>query len=108
MKIILLTIAIAFSLLAFITTFTQTPPTDPGLLANPVYVKDCAKCHGKTAEGRHFGGPSLISDKTAAASTEDIRNIIVNGKGHMPKFAGKLTTEEIETLVRQTQALHKK
>ena len=108
MKILLLTIAIAFSLLAFITTFTQTPPTDPGLLANPVYVKDCAKCHGKTAEGRHFGGPSLISDKTAAASTEDIRNIIVNGKGHMPKFAGKLTTEEIETLVRQTQALHKK
>ncbi len=108
LKILLLTIAIAFSLLAFITTFTQTPPTDPGLLANPVYVKDCAKCHGKTAEGRHFGGPSLISDKTAAASTEDIRNIIVNGKGHMPKFAGKLTTEEIETLVRQTQALHKK
>ena len=108
LKIILLTIAIAFSLLAFITTFTQTPPTDPGLLTNPVYVKDCAKCHGKTAEGRHFGGPSLISDKTAAASTEDIRNIIVNGKGHMPKFAGKLTTEEIETLVRQTQALHKK
>ena len=108
LKIFLLTIAIAFSLLAFITTFTQTPPTDSGLLANPVYVKDCAKCHGKTAEGRHFGGPSLISDKAAAASTEDIRNIIVNGKGHMPKFAGKLTTEEIETLVRQTQALHKK
>jgi mono/diheme cytochrome c family protein len=107
LKIFLLTIAVAFSLLAF-TTFTQTPPTDPGLLANPVYVKDCAKCHGKTAEGRHFGGPSLISDKAAAASTEDIRNIIVNGKGHMPKFAGKLTTEEIETLVRQTQALHKK
>ena len=108
LKIFLLTIAIAFSLLAFITTFTQTPPADPGLLVNPVYVKNCAKCHGKTAEGRHFGGPSLISDKTAAASTEDIRNIIVNGKGHMPKFAGKLTTEEIETLVRQTQALHKK
>ena len=108
MKILLLTIAIAFSLLAFTTAFTQTPPTDPGLLANPVYVKDCAKCHGKTAEGRHFGGPSLISDKAAAASTEDIRNIIVNGKGHMPKFGGKLTAEEIETLVRQTQALHKK
>ena len=108
MKILLLAIAVAFSLLAFTTALTQTPPTDPGLLANPVYVKDCAKCHGKTAEGRHFGGPSLISDKAAAASKEDIRNIIVNGKGHMPKFAGKLTTEEIETLVRQTQALHKK
>ena len=108
MKILLLTIAIAFSLLAFTTAFTQTPPADPGLLANPVYVKNCAKCHGKTAEGRHFAGPSLISDKTAAASTEDLRNVIANGKGHMPKFAGKLTAEEIDTLVRQIQALHKK
>jgi mono/diheme cytochrome c family protein len=108
LNISLLSITLGFSLLAFTTTFAQTPPTDEGLLANPVYVKDCAKCHGKTAEGRHFGGPSLVSDKAAAASTEDLRNIIVNGKGHMPKFAGKLTTEEIETLVRQTQALHKK
>jgi len=108
LKIFLLTIAIAFSLLAFITTFTQSPPTDPGLLANPVYVKDCAKCHGKTAEGRHFGGPSLISDKAAAASTQDLRNVIANGKGHMPKFDGKLTAEEIDTLVRQIQALHRK
>ena len=108
MKISLLAIAIAFSLLAFTTALTQTPPTDPGLLENPVYVKDCAKCHGKTGEGRHFGGPSLISDKAAAASTQDLRNVIANGKGHMPKFDGKLTAEEIDTLVRQIQALHKK
>jgi mono/diheme cytochrome c family protein len=108
LNISLLSITLGFSLLAFTTTFAQNPPTDAGLLANPVYVKNCAKCHGKTAEGRHFGGPSLVSDKAAAASTEDLRNIIVNGKGHMPKFAGKLTAEEIETLVRQTQALHKK
>ncbi|HWZ26749.1 MAG TPA: cytochrome c [Verrucomicrobiae bacterium] len=47
------------------------------------------KCHGKTADGRHFGGPSLISDKTAAASVEDVRNIIANGKRHMPKYTGK-------------------
>jgi mono/diheme cytochrome c family protein len=72
-----------------------------------VYKKDCAKCHGKTAEGRHFGGPSLISEKAAAASADDLRNIITNGKGHMPKFAGKLTSEEIDTLVKQIQALNK-
>jgi len=108
LKILRLAIVIAFSLLASVTIFAQTPPADAGLLANPVYIKNCAKCHGKTAEGRHFGGPSLVSDKAAAASKEDILNIIVNGKGHMPKFAGKLTAEEIETLVRQTQALHKK
>jgi mono/diheme cytochrome c family protein len=82
----------------------QTPPTDTTLTANPVFQKNCAKCHGKTAEGRHFGGPSLISEKTAATSADDLRNIITNGKGRMPKNAGKLTSEEIDTLVHQIKA----
>jgi mono/diheme cytochrome c family protein len=93
-------------LLAF-AVFAQTPPAESGLTENPVYRRDCAKCHGKTAKGRHFGGPSLISEKAAAASADDLRNSITNGKGHMPKFAGKLTSEEIDTLVKQIQSLNK-
>lgn len=108
LKTYLLAIAICSVLFAITTTFAQTPTTDTSLTTNPVFQKSCAKCHGKTAEGRHFGGPSLVSPKTAATSTEDLRNIIANGKGHMPKFAGKLTAEEIETLVQQIQALNKK
>jgi mono/diheme cytochrome c family protein len=102
------TVAICSALLAFATTFAQAPPSDAGLTASSVYQKDCAKCHGRTAEGRHFGGPSLISEKTAATSTDDMRKMITNGKGHMPKFGGKLTAEEIDALVRQIQALNKK
>lgn len=83
----------------------QTPPPDQGLTANPIYEKDCAKCHGKTAEGRHFGGPSLAA---TSASADDLRNIITSGKGRMPKYAGKLTSEEIETLVQQIESLKKK
>jgi mono/diheme cytochrome c family protein len=82
----------------------QTPPSDAALTANAVYQKNCAKCHGKTAEGRHFGGPSLLSDKTAATSADDLRNIINNGKGRMPKYASKLTPEEVDTLVQQIKA----
>ena len=107
MKKLPLATAIAGSLLALGALSAQNPPADTGLLANSAYVKNCAKCHGKTAEGRHFGGPSLISEKTAAASSDDLRNMIANGKGHMPKFAGKLTPEEIDTLVKQIQALKK-
>ena len=107
MKKTLSATAIVCSLLAFGTFSAQNPPADSGLLANPVYLKNCAKCHGKTAEGHHFGGPSLTSAKTAAASADDLRNMIANGKGHMPKFAGKLTPEEIDTLVKQIQALKK-
>ena len=50
----------------------------------------------------------IISDKTAAASVEDVRNIIANGKRHMPKYTGKLTSEEIDSLVQQIRAANGK
>ncbi|HEV2470527.1 MAG TPA: cytochrome c [Candidatus Sulfotelmatobacter sp.] len=82
--------------------FGQAPGST--LIDNPIYKKDCAKCHGKTAEGRHFGGPSLVSEKTKSMSTDDLRNIITNGKHRMPKFSGKLSAEEIDTLVSQIKS----
>ncbi len=85
----------------------QTPGTEGTLTANPVFQQNCAKCHGKTAEGRHFGGPSLVSAKTAAATAEELRDIIANGRHRMPKYAGKLTPEEIDTLVQQIRNLNK-
>lgn len=100
-----LTIAL-FSLLflALAELSAQTPPPDATLLANPVFQKNCAKCHGKTAEGRHFGGPSLISEKTVGTPAEDLRNVIANGKGRMPKYAGKLSADEIDALVQQIKS----
>jgi mono/diheme cytochrome c family protein len=88
--------------------FAQTPPADTALVANPVYQKNCAKCHGKTAEGRHFGGPSLISEKSSALPADDLRHFIANGKGRMPKYTSKLAPEEIETLVREIKATSRK
>lgn len=40
-------------------------------------------------------------------SAADLRAIPTNGKGHMPKYAGKLTPEEIDTLVEQIKAVSK-
>jgi mono/diheme cytochrome c family protein len=96
-----------FSSFSSAALFAQTK-ADGSLVTNAIFKKDCAKCHGKTAEGRHFGGPSLISDKTSAASDDELRNVISNGKGRMPKYAGKLTPEEISTLVEQIKAVNKK
>ena len=73
----------------------------PQLKANPIFEKQCAKCHGKTAEGRHFGGPSLVSGKSTTLSEQELRDVISNGKGRMPKYAGKLSAEDIDTLVHQ-------
>jgi mono/diheme cytochrome c family protein len=102
-----LTITVCSLFFAFAAACAQTLPSDTTLSANPIFQKNCAKCHGKTAGGRHFGGPSLISEKNIATSTDDLRNIITNGKGRMPKYASKLTLEEIDTLVRQIRALNK-
>ena len=102
------TIAMCSLFFAFAAVSAQTPPSNTSLTANPVYQENCAKCHGKTAEGHHFGGPSLISEKTAAASTDDLRGIITDGKGHMPKYSGKLTPAEIDALIQQIEALNKK
>ena len=98
----------SFFFLAFAAAYSQTQPSDTTLTANPVFATNCAKCHGKDAEGRHFRGPSLISEKIAAASADELRNIITNGKGHMPKYNGKLTSEQIDTLAQQIKALNKK
>jgi mono/diheme cytochrome c family protein len=103
-----LVIALFFAFIGFAIVLAQAPASDASLATNPIYQKNCAKCHGKTAEGRTFAGPSLISKKTAAMKTEDMHNIIDKGKGRMPKFASKLTLEEIDALVRQVQTLNGK
>ncbi|MGA2353115.1 MAG: cytochrome c [Terriglobales bacterium] len=105
MKTIRLAIAIYAIYLLPIGVSGQMPSSGASLIDNPVYQRNCAKCHGNAATGRHFRGPSLISEKAAA---EELRNIISNGKGHMPKFAGKLAPEEIDQLVEQINALNKK
>lgn len=69
------------------------------LSSNPVYQQNCSKCHGKTAVGRHFAGPSLVSEKTASMPADYLRNVIEHGKHRMPKFEDKLSKEQIEELV---------
>jgi mono/diheme cytochrome c family protein len=94
-------------MLLSVTGVWAQAPTDVGLTESQVYQQHCVKCHGKNAAGRHFGGPSLRADKVNSASNEDLRNIISNGKGHMPKYADKLSAEEIDELVKQIKALGK-
>lgn len=102
-------LAIATCVLLAAPLYSQAPETTTTSVAkNPVYQKNCAKCHGGNAEGRHLGGPSLLSEKVRTASSEDLRNIILNGKGHMPKYSGKLTTDEINTLVDEINAINRK
>ena len=73
----------------------------PALISNQTYQNNCAKCHGKSAEGRFMAGPSLRSKKVAAATSDELRTMIASGKGRMPKFGGKLAGGEIDALITQ-------
>jgi len=111
-RLILILALLIFSAISFFGSAANTQDTDSRadstLTANSVYQKQCAKCHGKSAEGRHFGGPSLVSPKIVAASIDDLRNIINNGKGRMPKYGGKLSSEEVNRLILQIKAANTK
>jgi mono/diheme cytochrome c family protein len=89
--------------IGFVAHAQESKP-ESSLTANPVYQKNCAKCHGKTAEGHFMGGPSLVSGKATTMSADDLRAIITNGKHHMPKFEGKLQPSEIDALVEQIRS----
>ncbi len=99
-----LALAICLSLCCGTSVSAQSPSND-GLTSNPLFEKNCAKCHGKTGDGRHFAGPSLKTEKVAGASAGELRAIIANGKGHMPQFADKLTPDQITALVEEIKAL---
>ena len=97
-----------FALLCVPAFISAQESASSPLIANPVYEKNCAKCHGKAADGRFMGGPSLTAEKVTSAPSDELRNFIVNGKGRMPKYSGKLSAADIDTLVQQIKAANKK
>lgn len=93
------------AVLLFVTPLLAGPAKPESALAsNPIYQQNCAKCHGKTADGRFMAGPSLASDKVVNTSDDELRDIITHGRHHMPKFDGKLSAEDINKLVFQIKA----
>lgn len=106
-----LRIGLAVCSVFFVSAITHAQETNlavSGLTSNPTYEKNCSKCHGKNAKGHFMGGPALQSEKVAGLSDDDVRKVITDGKGHMPKFEGKLTPEVIDTLVHEIRALNTK
>jgi cytochrome c551 len=108
LKTILFAAAASF----FLTTFAfaeEHNPISSILTGNPIYQKNCVGCHGKTARGGRFrAGPPLVSDKVAAASSEELRAFITNGKGRMPKFGDKISVSDIDALVEQIRTANTK
>ncbi len=78
----------------------STPPdVTPSEAAN-LYLQNCAPCHGTERQG--VVGPSLkAADLQARGRTDDyIRQTITNGRGGMPAWKDKLSSAQIEALIK--------
>ena len=77
-----------------------------------VFKAKCATCHGATGAGDTGMGKAMkVRDLGSAdvqkQSDADLSGIITNGKGKMPKYEGKLTKEEIDSVVAFVRTLKK-
>jgi mono/diheme cytochrome c family protein len=79
-----------------------------------LFQQKCAGCHGKGGSGNPMwkdkGQPDFNSpDYQKSRSDQQISDVIHNGKGkYMPAFKGKLTEDQISSLVGQVRAFGKK
>src|SRR3954468_8934834 len=76
------------------------------------YSKNCATCHGKDGSAHTFKSKHHVHarDLTDArwqseVSDERILDSIRNGRGRMPDFKDKLTTEQITSLLSYVRGL---
>lgn len=87
---------------------TNTKPVNDELAsAKKIYAEKCVICHkengegGETdLEGSKFNVPSYKSEKALKSSDEKLLDYIQNGDEEMPPFKGKITTEDMKSLVK--------
>lgn len=77
--------------------------------AAALYKSKCAVCHGAdgkgSAAGQKMGVKDFQSPEVAKISDEEMFEITKNGKNKMPKYAGKLTDDQIKGLVKYIRSL---
>lgn len=88
MKKIFFTTSTAVLLIVGINTTAMAGPD-----AGAIFKSQCAMCHDLEKKKM---GPAL---KDMVTDPKVLRELIVNGRNMMPKFAGKLSDEEIDALV---------
>lgn len=70
-----------------------------------IFEKNCAKCHGKDGTKRLLGAKNL--QKSVLTATENYE-VIANGKGKMPSWKEKLSTEQINQVIEYLAILKQK
>jgi len=76
--------------------------------AADIFKSKCAMCHGPDGKGKMAGTKDLGSAEVQKASDADLTATITNGKPpKMPAYKGKLTDDQIKSLVAYVRSLKK-
>jgi mono/diheme cytochrome c family protein len=73
-----------------------------------VYKAKCASCHGADGAGamaKKMGSRDLNSADFQKTSEADVAAVIAKGKGKMPGYDGKLSTDEISAVAKYVKSL---
>lgn len=98
MKTTIISIALGLSITGF-NKKVQEP------IGKEIFEKNCTKCHGKDGTKRLLGAKNL--QKSILTATENYE-IIANGKGKMPSWKEKLSTEQINQVIEYLDVLKQK
>ena len=76
--------------------------------AADLFKSKCAMCHGPDGKGKMAGTKDLGSAEVQKASDADLTATITNGKPpKMPAYKGKLTDDQIKSLVAYVRTFKK-
>jgi len=67
-----------------------------------VYKANCARCHGQDGGGGIGLNLQLVEDRL---SDDEQHDVVVSGRKRMPAFGTKLSSEEIDAVVRFTREI---
>lgn len=98
MKTTIISIAIGLSAMSFNKKKQE-------FTGKEIFEKNCVKCHGKDGTKRLLGAKNL--QKSVLTNTENYE-IIANGKGKMPSWKEKLSTEQINQVIEYLDILKQK
>jgi len=104
-------LAIVTILVLFV--FTLATPANASDDAATLYKSKCASCHaadgsGDTPAGKKTGTHAFSSPEVQKMTDAQLTEATTNGKNKMPAYKGKLTDEQIKSLVAYVKELGKK
>jgi len=97
----------------FVFALVLATPANASDDAAALYKSKCASCHaadgsGDTPAGKKTGTRAFSSPEVQKMTDAQLTEVTTNGKNKMPAYKGKLTDDQIKSLVAYVKELGKK